>query len=308
MTFQPQVQIPAESRSNWERAPTVSSHNLHECELFQDDALAELLEATPKEKLFALHMGHDPLRRDENQLALHDGLSGHELLRAVKNGRLWLNVTGIHTVASRYSALSKELYRQVSQQVPGFKADITTVTVLISSPRALVYYHVDGPANMLWHIRGEKRIWIYPPEDRWIRPTDLEDIFAGVAHEYIPYQTDFDSAATVYDLKPGQLASWAPNSPHRVTNLDSFNVSLSTEHYTDLQRRKARVYRANRMLRNTLGLAKLSTEREGVRALAKQVALVAAERAGYGRDAAQKKRHVPKLRVAPDAPNGVVPL
>ena len=60
-------------------------------------------------------------------------------------------------------------------------------TLLISSPRALVYYHADGPASALWHIRGRKRIWIYPALDgRYIQRELLEDIFAGVRHEYLP--------------------------------------------------------------------------------------------------------------------------
>jgi len=308
MAFQPEVHLPPASRDKWERGPSLSQHNLAESPLFQEDALIELLDRVPKENLFALHMGHDPERNSENRLALHDGLSGKDLFRAVQNGRLWLNVTRIDLCADRYRDLAHEIYGKLMAQLPGWSAQITTVTLLVSSPNALVYYHVDGPASLLWHIRGQKRIWIYPIEERLIRQTDLEDIFAGVAHEYIPYRNDFDAGAQCFELTPGTLASWPPNSPHRVTNGDSLNVSLSTEHFTPAHRRKARVYRANRMLRQTLGLNNLGTDAGGVRALAKQAVLVAATRAGIGLPATQSKRHVPAFRVEPDAPGGVVPL
>jgi hypothetical protein len=308
MKFYPEVHIPVASREQWERGPAISQHNLAQSPLFQEDALVELLDRTPKENLFALHMGHDPELNAENRLALHDGLSGADLLRAVKNGRLWLNVTRIGTVDKAYQELASELYRQVAAQVPGMQADITTVTLLVSSPNALVYYHVDGPASLLWHIRGEKRIWIYPIEDRLIRQTDLEDIFAGVAHEYIPYKLDYDSGAQVFDLEPGMLASWPANSPHRVTNGPVLNVSLSTEHFTPRHRRKARIYRANRMLRLALGMRELDTRCTGARALAKQVMLGVASRTGVGVAKSAPKRHEPALRVSPDAPGGVVPL
>src|SRR5882757_9774069 len=106
-------------------------------------------------------MGGDLTRFDEIRLALHDDVSGSELLRAVKNGRLWLNVTRVDRVDARYRRLIDTLYEQLAAQVPGFAPTGSQGTLLISSPRAFVYYHADGAASALWHLRGCKRIWIY---------------------------------------------------------------------------------------------------------------------------------------------------
>lgn len=306
MSFRPEVVVPAEARRGWEREPTLSQHNLSECPLFTEEALALLLDRTPRENLFALHMGHDPERSSENRLAVHDGVSGADLLRAVKNGRLWLNVTRIDLFADQYREVVDDLYGQLRRQLPGFEPRVTTITLLVSSPGALVYYHVDGPASLLWHVRGEKRIWIYPIEERLVDPRDLEAIFAGAAHEYLPYRLDFDASAQRLDLVPGMLAGWPPNSPHRVTNGPTVNVSLSTEHFTPRHRRKARIYRANHFLRTKLGLTGLQTELTGPKALAKQVLIGVASRAGL--DRSTSKRHVPVLRVEPNSPGGVGPL
>ena len=84
-------------------------------------------------------------------------------------------------------------------RIPGFSPDASQGTLLLSSPTALVYYHADGTASVLWHIRGRKRIWVYPAlDERYMKRELLEDIFAGVRHEYLPYEPACDEAAQVY--------------------------------------------------------------------------------------------------------------
>jgi hypothetical protein len=301
------VGLPVPFKTSFGRHTVLGDHRLHKTELFSDAALIELLDGFPRQNLFALHMGSDPTRSGENRLALHDGVSGAELLRAVQNGRLWLNVTRVDRADVRYRRLLDRLYEQLSEQAPGFAPLASQGTLLISSKNALVYYHADGPASVLWHIRGRKRVWVYPPlDERYMKRELLEDIFAGVRHEYLPYEPGFDAAAQVYDLEPGQWLAWPQNAPHRVTNLDSVNVSLSTEHFTRDSVRRSRVYVANRFFRTRLHWRGLSAREQGAGALGKILVQGAARRLGL--NPVQFKRHAPALRVAPDAPGGVVPL
>jgi hypothetical protein len=252
-------------------------------------------------------MGSDLTRPEQNRLALNEGVSGAELLRAVKNGRLWLNITRVDRADPRYRRLIDELYAELASQVPGFVPASSQGTLLVSSPHALVYYHVDGPATVLWHVRGRKRVWVYPALDRRFAQREaLEDIFAGARHEYLPFDLAFDDAATAVDLEPGQWMAWAQNAPHRVTNGDSLNVSLSTEHFTQRSRWRARVYGANRFFRLYWGLSNLSTRERGPGAVTKAVVHRLARWAGL--DPTQPKRHTPTLRVDPDAPGGVSAL
>lgn len=289
------------------RRTVVGQHRLQDHALFTDAALIDLLDHFPRQNLFALSMGTDPARIEENRLALHDGVGGAELLRAVKNGRLWLNVTRVDRADARYRQLISGLYAALAAQVPGFSPDGSQGTLLISSPRALVYYHADGPASVLWHVRGRKRVWVYPALDpRYMKRELLEDIIAGVRHEYLPYEPAYDDGAEVYDLEPGQWIAWAQNAPHRVTNHDSLNVSLSTEYFTRASRRRSRLYVANRFLRTRLGMNNLSARERGAVALAKTATQRIARRLGL--DPVQFKRHTPVLRVAADAPGGVVAL
>ncbi|MCR4348079.1 MAG: cupin-like domain-containing protein [Sulfuricaulis sp.] len=306
LRLMPAVRLFDVNKADFGRRPLVATHNLHELDLFTDAALIDLLDHFPRKNLYALTMGSDPARI-ENRLALHDGVSGAELLQAVKNGRLWLNVTRVDRADRRYRVLIDQLYARLAEQMPDFMPDFSQGTLLISSPHTLVYYHADGPASVLWHIRGRKRVWVYPAHDeRYVKRELLEDIFAGVRHEYLPYENDFDLAAVVYDLEPGQWVAWPQNAPHRVTNLDSVNVSLSTEHFTRQSRQRARVYVANRFFRTRLGLRGLSTREDGTAAMLKTVVQRLARKAGL--DHLQTKQHSPSMRVAPDAPGGVVAL
>ena len=303
----PQVDLPQNLSADFGKLPLRASHNLHQHDMFSDAALIDLLDRFPRQRLYALTMGTDSTRTDGNRLALHDGVSGAELLQAVKNGRLWLNITRVDQADACYRKLIDELYAQLAAKAPGFQPVSSQGTLLISSPHVLVYYHADGPASVLWHMRGRKRVWIYPALDEYYMPRELlEDIFAGVRHEYLPYEDAYDSGAVVYDLEPGQWASWPQNAPHRVTNLDSVNVSLSTEHFTRQSRWRARVYTANRFFRTRLGMQNLSTHESGLTTLTKTLIHRLASKAGL--DPLQLKRHIPSLRVDPHAPGGVVAL
>lgn len=303
----PRVELSGAHRNAFGRQPLLANHNLHRHPLFSDAALTELLDNFPREHLYALTMGHDPTHTSGNRLALHDGVSGAELLRAVKHGRLWLNITRVDRADRNYRELIDQLYAQLEAQIPDFSPVSSQGTLLISSPHVLVYYHADAPASALWHIRGRKRIWIYPAlDERYMRRELLEDIFAGVRHEYLPYDEAYDRAAVIYDLEPGQWASWPQNAPHRVTNLDSVNVSLSTEHFTRQSRRRARVYTANRFFRTRLGVRNPSARETGPAAFMKTVVHRLASKAGF--DPLKIKRHVASMRVDPDAPGGVTEL
>lgn len=301
------VSLPDDQKPMFGRKLVLGSHNLPEHPLFTDEALIDLLDHFPRQYLYALSMGNDPTRSDENVLAVHDGVSGADLLRAVRNGRLWLNITRVNLADARYRVLIDQLYSQLAEQAPGFNPRMTQGTLLISSPGALVYYHADAPASALWHIRGQKRIWVYPAlDERFLSRNHLEDLFAGARHEYLPYDRTFDEGAVAHDLLPGQWAAWPQNAPHRITNLDSLNVSLSTEHYTRDSVRRSRIYSANRYFRVRWHLNGLSTAETTPTALAKFLAHRVVRKMGL--DPVEREHRVPRLRVDPDAPGGVIPL
>lgn len=288
--------------------PLVGRHWLAGGEMFCDAALIELLDRFPRDRLYAFTMGDDPTRVEQNRLVHHQDASGAELLQAVRCGRLWLNITRIDRADGAYRDLITWLYAELRARVPGFVPLASQGTLLISSPRAQVYYHADGPASVLWHLRGEKRIWVYPALDpHYMRRDLLEDIFAGVRHEYLPYERSYDDGAQVIDLVPGQWVHWPQNAPHRVVNGDSVNVSLSTEHFTAAGQRRYQLYLANRYLRLHWGRQNLSVREDGAMAWSKTALQRGARRLGLNRVAFQQHRPATQ-RIAADAADGLADL
>ncbi len=299
--------LSAAERADFGHRPVIGTHALGRDAMFGDAELIELLDRFPRRHLYALSTGVDPTRSDQYRLALHDGVCGAELLSAVRRGRLWLHLKRFERADVRCRALIKRLYAELAVQIPGFEPDSIHGTLLISSPHALEYYHVDAPASVLWHLRGRRRVWVYPALDRYFaHRDDLEDIFAGARQEALPYDPSFDRDAVIVDLEPGQWMAWAQNAPHRGTNLDSLNVSLSTEHFTLQGRQRARVYQANRYFRRQWAMHGLSSRETGAAALAKTVLHRLARLAGL--DPRPPRQHTASLRIAADAPGGVLPL
>ena len=187
-----EVRLPIDEQPDIGWRPVLGTHGLSDAEMFSDAALIDLLDHFPREHLYALNMGHDPCRCDQNHLVCHDGIGGAELLQAVRNGRLWLNLTRVDRADERYRCLIDQLYRELRRQTPEQRGaavpDRSQGTLLISSPDALVYFHADAPSSVLWHLRGRKRVWVYPTLDaRFMSAALLEDLFAGARHEYLPY-------------------------------------------------------------------------------------------------------------------------
>jgi len=290
------------------RDAILAPHRLHELELFTEAALVDLLDKYPRERLQAFTMGTDPLQRNEWQPVDTAGASGLDMMAAVKAGRLWFNVLQVNVVDPRYGEVVRNLYGELSQQCPGFRPHRTSCTLIISSPGALVYYHADAHPNLLWQLRGTKRIWVYPAGDRsLIDQALMEDIFASFADEEVPYRGDFDEKARTFELHPGEVLSWPQNAPHRVTNIDGVNVSLSTVHQTDESDRRALVYCANRLFRRSYHLPTSSTRETGTVSYLKRLAFRACRRAGLV-DTPPRRAYVSKVRIDPHSRSGWTPL
>lgn len=91
------------------------------------------------------------------------------------------------------------MYDALGMRCPGFQTLTGSATLLVSPPAHRSITNVDGPPNFLWHIRGEKRVHIYPQGDRRLVSQEImEDVFASVADEEMHYERAWDSFAVVY--------------------------------------------------------------------------------------------------------------
>ena len=236
-----------------ERGILVANHRLAESGLFTDDALAEIFDSHPAEHLGVNTMGKTKEKFDWRE-GERNNVPGDQLVRMLREGHLWVNCRKMIDCQPKHAKLINEVLDELEANAPHFKAQNRTANLLISSPTAWVPYHVDMPVNILWHIRGRKRVWVYPPFDnRFATPLILEKVCSGEWSEDVPYDPEFDKYALVFDAEPGQVITWPQLTPHRVENLDGLNVSLSTEHKNVTARRRINVHTGNHLMRKRFG-------------------------------------------------------
>ena len=289
-------------------ATQVTRHNYHELPLFNDDTLIALLDEYPRRWLQAFTMGEDPARNEDWKCVdIAAASTGADLWRAVAQGRVWLNITHIEEFSQDYARMIEEMYDQLGAHCPHLQNPKSNYsTLLISSPGAQVYYHLDAEPNMLWHMRGQKRVWIYPAMDtRFVPQEYIEDIYAGEIDENVPFDPAFDEAAETCLLSPGDVASWPHNGPHRIVNQDSVNVSLATSYYTPTIYRRQYVQLANRFLLRGLGVKKRNMAERGILPSMKRFSYRTVNRVKPFKRVDRSATYVTDLQIDPDAPLGL---
>jgi hypothetical protein len=254
----------------WGNQPQRLTHHLHQDPLFAREALARLIETYPRQHyaLIAMGGGAEAKAWREGDLG---GASGEEVLAAIGQGRLWLNLRNVSGVRAEYGRLLDGIFAELRAAMPGFTPHAWQSGILISSPTAQVYYHADLPGQLLWQIAGRKRVFLYPNTPPFITQRDLEDIALFDVEVDLPYAPWYDQHVTVLDLAPGQFLSWPLNAPHRVENLEGVNVSMTVSFSTVESRRREVLHLANGLLRHRFGLNPRSTRIEGAGFFAKRL-------------------------------------
>jgi hypothetical protein len=250
--------------------------------------------------------GTDPEHRErDHQPVDTEGATAADILAAVRKGRLWVNLQRIDSVDPRFDKLGKQLYGELEQCCPHFRPVwINRAFLFISSPRAMVYLHADYQPNMLWHLRGHKRIWIYPAYDERIVSLErIEEICAG-GEDDIAYHPRLESLGKCFSIEPGDSVSWPPRSPHRVENGDDLNVSLSTFHETEEDFARVEAHRADYALRTQAPKALRALGGLVGDSVVKRLTYRAFEKAGLAKPR-PVKRYFARYRISPDSALGV---
>ncbi|HEY5007539.1 MAG TPA: hypothetical protein VII42_06025 [Caulobacteraceae bacterium] len=269
----------------FEKAIVRFRHSLAERPLFSDAGLIGVLNRYPREAMGIFTMGEDLEDWQSWRRGTANGLDGMALLEAVRQGRLWLNLRHANTHLPEFAALCDEISAEKEKRL---KTRILNrdLGLLISSPNARVFYHLDVPLSSLWQVRGVKRIWFYPRGEPFTDPAWLERCVHGVAEGQMPFSSEWDAQAETFELTAGDMVTWPQNMPHRVDNGPMMNVSVSMEFMTPPARIRANVLHANGVLRTALGWTPKVQDRLGP-AMAAKLAVASAHKAWTNRRKAQ---------------------
>lgn len=272
---------PAAAAQSLGRSIVRLRHTLCALDLFSDDGLTDILGRYPRSALGVFTMGEDLEDWRSWRRGAAGAMGGKALLEAVKAGRLWLNLRHANDHLPEFAALCDQISAE-KERAFGTRVLNRDLGLLISSPNARVFYHVDVPLSSLWQLRGRKRIWFYPRTEPFMDPAWLERCVRREAEGQMPFRPDWDDQAQSFELEPGDMVTWPQNMPHRVDNGPMLNVSLSMEFMTPGARARADVLRANSLLRGAFGLRPRIQETPGP-ALAAKLALAFAHKAWVAR-------------------------
>ncbi|KQY68868.1 MULTISPECIES: cupin-like domain-containing protein [unclassified Brevundimonas] len=258
----------------------VHPHNLVEQGFASDEALAAVLDRYPA-GLFDINLyDYD----EEGQVSLRTGargrLNGDELLAAIQQGRLWVNLREVETGWPELWAAAMAEFRKVQAAYPGLRAVRNAGQLILSSPRARVPYHFDAAGVVLFHMRGRKRIFVYPGDEAHLAEADMEQVVSRQTTEELPYSLAFEADAQVIDLEPGQALTWPIYAPHRVENLDRFCVSLSMDFQTWSSRLRNGALYTNAALRSRGARPRMTDRMTPPELAARWAASLALKRAG----------------------------
>lgn len=274
----------------WGNVPLRLKHRLHQHELFSRPALARLIEAAPKSNYMLIETGRPNERKLWREGEMGE-LSGMEVMDAIASGRIWLNLLRVNEIDPQYGKLLDEIFGELEGRIPGFTTFKRINGILISSPRAQVYYHFDTAGQTLWQIAGSKRVYLYPKEPPFLTPETLENVILYNNETGIKYEGWYDDYAQCIELQPGEMAQWPLNMPHRIENADELSVSMTIEYFTTDIRRNLFVNGANGLLRDKL---KIKPQRNvsGPAVWAKTAVYAAAAKGGLLKRARSKRRPI----------------
>lgn len=294
-----------ELTAQWGKVPLKATHRLSDHPLFSLAALAELIDGYPRQHYALVQMGPQGSARRTWREGDIGGLKGREVIDAIKQGRMWLNLRNVSGVDKRYRELLDSAFDEVRHNVPGYETYNRTSGILISSPNAQVYYHADLPGQSLWQIHGKKRVFVYPNTPPFITPEQLENIALFEVEVDMPYDPAYEASAQVFEIGGGEMLHWPLNAPHRVENLDCLNVSMTTEYWTEKVRRSQMINMANGILRHKAGVAPKSRATSGAGFWAKAAMQAGVKRSGLLQKERKARRAI-DFKLDPEHPGSII--
>jgi len=281
-------------------------HNYHKSSLFNDAALIDILDNYPRNRLQCYTMGKNPENHKDWTPVHIDKLSGEEIMTALKKGRMWVNVIHINEYNNEYIELVDAMYEKINANCKNItNAKGSFSALLISSPGIQVYYHLDADPNMLWHLKGTKRIWAYPNKnERFATQQYIEEIIGQERHENLPYKREFDEHAFGVELQAGQVLSWPQHAPHRIENVD-LNVSLATSYQSRESVRLNSVHAANHYFLKPLGFKNRSTATSGIIPTIKEIAYRGSNKLNLLKSESRSASYISDIMADPKSASGM---
>lgn len=239
-----------ELKSRFNESSFSFEHKLVNDPLFEMDRLmqlAQLCAQRPNDLLF--DAGDAKVTQKWGTIGQR-GLSAEEALRQIETAGAWIIMKHVE-LDPEYGKCLNDYTEAVFQWADEPLRKILMkpeMLVIISSPKRITPFHMDGEVNFLLQVRGHKTIRIYDRNDRVVLTEEEIERFYSVDITAATYKEGIDDRCKLYELTPGMGAHIPVNCPHWVQNGSEVSVSVSVN-YEIPRPMRADLYKVNYMLR-----------------------------------------------------------
>ncbi|HEX5007983.1 MAG TPA: hypothetical protein VFV70_12770 [Hyphomonadaceae bacterium] len=229
-----------ESKVTKSATPKVVEHGLPPY-LASDEAIIHALNRYPAGLVDA--NGRVSLGFDETGHA-----DGEGVLDAIKAGKLSVTLRNVEQAHPGLWAEAVASFGRFGRNIGIRNPGKLSGQLILSSSDASAPVDFACTGIVMFHLRGVKRVWVYPAEEAFLPQTTLEAVVAGGAADLgaSPLQ---DAAAWRFDLVPGEALAAPFYAPHRVENQEGLCVTLVLTFETAESRATNGAHAANSVLR-----------------------------------------------------------
>ena len=217
--------------------------------LSSDEALVHILNRYPTELL-------DISRYDFGEngaITLTPGrrgrAAGETVLDAVRNGQLCVTLNNIERAHPGLWGEIRMACANFGSQLEGVKASRMTGRLVISSSTARFPCRFDTENAVLFHLRGFRRVWVYPTDENHLPQAEIEKTIAGQSAGDLPFNRIEDNAAWRFGVVPGEAIAWPLHAAHYSENEEGLCVSVIITYETAASRLANGAHLANNVLR-----------------------------------------------------------
>jgi hypothetical protein len=233
-------------------------HNFHEHPLMQLDrlsALAESLSLTGQCRFIS--PGTTESAPFDHKGTSPDGRTVRELFTSIEKPGSWIALYNVQT-DSAYAGFLREVMASIDHVVSREEKvfDIRGF-IFISAPPSVTPFHIDRENNFWLNMRGRKTLSVWDRADRSVvAGKDVEEFIMYRMLENVTLTDASREKRIDFDCGPGDGVYFPATTPHMTRSDaswarpgDGVSVSMGIDFYTNVTKRNAYLYSANRLLR-----------------------------------------------------------
>jgi len=208
--------------------PTCSfayNHDLAEHHLFKLPRLIELAKSMDRDRIEYNSGDLEPGQSYENTPKID--LSVEETIAQIKDCHAWMVIKNVEQ-DGEYKDFINTCLQQVVERLPHGAEPLQDLQgfIFVSSANSTTPFHIDAEENFFIQIRGDKFFHVFENDDRKLVSEENMELSPG-KYRNLNYSQEFESRATVYELKGGDGIFVPYMMPHWVRTGDHYSISMA---------------------------------------------------------------------------------